>query len=67
MRSQYGINIVGIKTRVPEVGDDGEVNYEIQMTDIPDPKYVLKKEDLLVISGTDDNLNRFMMVLGKDA
>ncbi|RAP34266.1 hypothetical protein DID80_07465 [Candidatus Marinamargulisbacteria bacterium SCGC AAA071-K20] len=67
IRSQYGINIVGIKTRNPEIMDDGEVSYEIQMTDIPDPRYVLKKEDLLVVAGTDDNLNRFMTVLGKDA
>jgi trk system potassium uptake protein len=66
IRAQYGINIVGIKTRNPEIKDDGEVSYEIQMTDIPDPRYALKKEDLLVVAGTDDNLNRFMTVLGKD-
>lgn len=66
IRAQYGINIVGIKTRNPVVKDDGEISYEIQMSDVPDPRYALKKEDLLVIAGTDDNLNRFMTVLNKD-
>lgn len=66
VRSQYAINIVGIKTRIPTVQDDGEVSYESQMTDVPDPSYPLKRDDLLVISGTDDNLNKFITVINAD-
>ena len=59
-RTQYGINIVGIKINEPTVQDDGEITYNLMMTDIPDPNYLLKKDDILVISGTDDNLNKFI-------
>tara|TARA_B100000427_G_C15519930_1_gene599874 strand:+ start:9573 stop:10286 length:714 start_codon:yes stop_codon:yes gene_type:complete len=60
VRSQFRVNIVGIKTRVPSVNDSGEVTYVIEMTDVPDPNYPLTKEDLLVIAGTDDNLRKFI-------
>ena len=62
IRSQFRVNIVGIKTRVPTVNDNGEVTYVIEMTDVPDPNYPLTKEDLLVIAGTDDNLRKFIQL-----
>ena len=62
VRSQFRVNIVGIKTRVPNVNDNGEVTYVIEMTDVPDPNYPLTKEDLLVIAGTDDNLRKLSLV-----
>jgi trk system potassium uptake protein TrkA len=60
LRSQYRVNIVGIKTRVPSINDNGEVSYIIAMTDVPDPSYPLSKDDYLVISGTDVHLKRFV-------
>ena len=60
VRTQFQVNIVGIKSRVPTVKDDGEINYSIEMTDVPDPNYPLGKDDLLIIAGTDDNLRKFI-------
>jgi len=60
IRSQFRINIVGIKTQVPIVSDDGEIEYKTKMTDVPDPKYPLTQDDMLVILGTDDNLSKFL-------
>lgn len=60
IRSRYKINIVGIKSRELEIDQSGEIVYHTVMTDVPDPQYPLKKDDLLVIAGTDDNLNRFI-------
>lgn len=65
IRSQHRINIVGIKSREAGVNDDGEVTYEIKMTDVPDPNYPLGKDDLLVVAGTDDHIKKFMR-LGDD-
>ncbi len=60
LREQYKINIVGIKTPIPVIDDEGNVEYKLDMTDIPDPDYGFKKEDLLVISGTDEHLELFL-------
>jgi trk system potassium uptake protein len=63
-RSKYKINIVGIKAKDPQVNDSGDISYQTKMTDVPDPEYPLKTEDVLVIVGTDTNINKFLQ-LGK--
>ena len=67
VRTQFHVNIVGIKSRVATVNDDGEIKYTIEMTDVPDPHYPLEKDDLLVIAGTDDNLKKFIRMGEIDA
>jgi trk system potassium uptake protein TrkA len=66
VRSQYRINIVGIKRRIPQIGDDGDVSFQVEMRDVPDPSYPLNKEDVLVIAGTDENLNKFISTGNQD-
>lgn len=65
IRSQYQINIIGIKTLVPHVEDDGEVRYHTEMADVPDPDYPLGKDDILVVMGPDENVQKFLR-LGED-
>ena len=60
IRKNYKINIVGIKRLSPHVDDQGEVQYEIRMTDIPDPDDPLQESDVLVILATDDNIDQFI-------
>lgn len=62
LRNSYRVNIVGIRTATPKVNDDGEIEYKHRMTDIPDPTYIFKEQDMLIISGTDDRLNRFIQM-----
>ncbi len=63
-RSHYRVNIVGIKSRIPNVNDEGKVSYSIKMTDVPDPNYKILQDDLLLVVGSDDNLNKFMSLGG---
>jgi trk system potassium uptake protein TrkA len=65
LRTTYKINIVGIKTALPKITDDGDISYELRMTDIPDPNYPLNEHDILVIAGTDAKLNRFVSLGNK--
>ena len=62
VRKNYKINIVGIKRLIPHVDDQGDVEYDIRMTDIPDPEYALQEADVLVILGTDENIETFIKV-----
>ena len=60
VRQNYAINIVGIKRLIPHVDDIGDVQYDIRMTDIPDPEEILHEMDVLVIIGTDDRIDQFV-------
>ncbi|MGA0242732.1 MAG: potassium channel family protein [Candidatus Marinamargulisbacteria bacterium] len=60
IRRHYKINVVGIKRLVPHVDDQGEVQYDVRMTDIPDPEDPLQASDVLVILGTDENIGIFI-------
>ena len=39
-----------------------EVEYEIKMTDVPDPDYALQESDVLVILGTDEHIEEFIKI-----
>lgn len=60
LRNAFKVNVVGIKMRTPYVNDDGEIEFEENMSDVPDPHYVISKDDLLIVSGTDSNLARLV-------
>ncbi|MGC6367294.1 MAG: potassium channel family protein [Candidatus Marinamargulisbacteria bacterium] len=60
IRRHYKINVVGIKRMVPHVDDQGDVQYDVRMTDIPDPEEALLESDVLVILGTDEHIDTFI-------
>jgi trk system potassium uptake protein TrkA len=60
IRRNYKINVVGIKRLIPYVDDEGEVQHDIRMTDIPDPEDPLQVSDVLVILGTDEHIETFV-------
>ena len=62
IRRNYKINVVGIKRLVPHVDDQGDVQYDVRMTDIPDPEEPLQDSDVLVILGTDENIEKFVKI-----
>jgi len=53
LRSRFGINIVGIKKKVPQVTDDGENVFEERYVDFPAPEDVVDEGDVLVMVGSD--------------
>ena len=53
LRSRFGINIVGIKKKIPQVTDDGENVFEEKYVDFPAPEDVVDEGDVLVMVGSD--------------
>jgi trk system potassium uptake protein TrkA len=53
LRSKYGVNIVGIKKRVPDVTEDGENVFIEKYIDFPSPDDVFEENDVLVMVGTE--------------
>ena len=60
LRHKYAINVIGIKTKLPEVTDEGDIDFIEDMTDVPDPNYPLKKEDVLIIMGTNNKIEHIL-------
>ena len=53
LRSRFGINVVGIKKKIPQVTDDGENVFEEKYVDFPAPEDVIDEGDVLVMVGSD--------------
>jgi len=57
-RQQYGVNIIAIQKRVPVVTPEGKNSFQVSINDLPKPSDVLEENDVLVVVGTDENIER---------
>jgi trk system potassium uptake protein TrkA len=53
LRSKYGVNIVGIKKKIPDVTEDGENVFIEKYIDFPSPDDVFEENDVLVMVGSE--------------
>lgn len=57
-RQQYGVNIIAIQKRIPEISPDGRNTFRILVNDLPKPTDVIEDHDVLVVVGSDENIER---------
>ncbi len=57
-RQQYGVNIIAIQKRIPIVTPEGRNSFQILVNDLPKPTDVIEDNDVLVVVGTDENIER---------
>lgn len=55
-RQQYGVNIIAIQKRIPIVTPEGRNSFQILVNDLPKPTDVIEDNDVLVVVGTDENI-----------
>lgn len=58
IRRKYNCNVVAIKKRVPVVTETGDSGFETRTNDIPGPDDRLEADDVLVIVGHDEDIER---------
>jgi trk system potassium uptake protein TrkA len=58
IRRRYQVNIIAIKKRVPVVGESGETEFHDRINDIPGPDDRIENDDILVVVGADDEIQR---------
>lgn len=63
IRRRYGVNVIAIKKKNPAVAETGESTFEIRTNDIPGPDDRLEQDDVLVVVGRDEDIER--LSLGK--
>jgi len=57
-RRKYGINVIAIQKRIPEVDEEGKVTYTVKVNDVPGPDDRIEKDDVLVIVGADEKIEK---------
>jgi trk system potassium uptake protein TrkA len=63
LRSRFGVNIVGIKKKIPQVTEDGENIFMEKYVDFPAPDDVVEEGDVLVMVGSEraiQDIERFI-------
>jgi len=58
IRNKYSVNVVSIQRKMTDVNESGKVFEFIQVNDLPGPDDVIKKGDILVVVGAEDDIER---------
>jgi len=57
-RQQFGVNIIAIQKRIPIVTPEGKNSFQVLINDLPKPSDVIEDNDVLVVVGSDENIER---------
>lgn len=60
IRRRYGINVIAIKKRVPVITPEGETGFQEQINDLPGPEDIIEQDDILVVVGKDEDIERMV-------
>ena len=63
IRQNYSLNIVALQKRVPYISEEGKASYRIVINDSPVPMDVIEADDIVVLVGSEKNLDRFFQDL----
>jgi len=58
LRREYRVNVIAIKKKVPTITDEGRTEYRTEVRDIPDPDAKFEANDILVLIGAPESLER---------
>ncbi|MEO0073869.1 MAG: TrkA family potassium uptake protein [candidate division WOR-3 bacterium] len=58
IRRRYQVNVIAIKKQMPIIGEDGETVIRESVNDLPGPNDVLEQDDILVVVGKDEDIER---------
>ena len=61
-RVKYGVNIIAIQKRTPIITDRGDNTFEVRINDLPKPEDIVEETDILVVVGSDENIQRLLAV-----
>lgn len=58
IRQNYSLNIVALQKRVPYISEDGKAAFRVVINDSPLPMDVIEADDIVVLVGSEKNLDR---------
>ena len=63
IRQIYSLNIVALQKRVPYISEEGKASYRVVINDSPLPMDVIEADDVVVLVGSEKNLDRLFQDL----
>lgn len=67
-RKRFKINVIAIKTMIEKIDSEFRTVNEFEINEVPDPNFPLRENDVLIIIGKIENINRFHnFLIGKQA
>lgn len=58
IRQNYALNIVALQKRIPFIDDDGKAAWKVEINDCPMPMDVIESDDIVVLVGSEKNLDK---------
>lgn len=58
IRQNYSLNIVALQKRVPYITEEGKASYRVVINDSPLPMDIIEPDDVVVLVGSEKNLDR---------
>jgi trk system potassium uptake protein TrkA len=65
LRKTYGVNIIAIQRKIPQVNEEGKITHKVEVNDIPGPDDTIEKGDILVVVGADESIEK-MSIMEKE-
>jgi len=66
LRSRFGVNIVGIKKKIPKVAESGENIYVEKYVDFPSPDDLIEEGNILVMVGSERDISDVEMYIEQE-
>jgi len=66
IRQNYSLNIVALQKRVPYITEDGKSAFKVIINDCPMPMDVIEADDIVVLVGSEKNLNTLFADLAQE-
>jgi trk system potassium uptake protein TrkA len=57
-RAKFGLNIIAIHRKIPTVTESGESSFKVQVNDLPSPEDRIAEDDVLVVIGSDEKIQK---------
>jgi trk system potassium uptake protein TrkA len=67
LRSRFGVNVVGLKKKIPVVTNEGENIFEEKYVDFPTPDDIIDEGDVLVMVGSERGIQDVERVIERGA
>ncbi len=65
-KQKYNLSIVAVQKKKPMISDDGATDFKVELNDNPMPMDKLLEDDIVVLSGREENFDRLYDDLSQD-